>query len=59
MCLVANRWTQVTLPIRNSALAILTLLISGQPFGGRMRLVTSCDRDFRLLAPILQSEAGS
>lgn len=59
MCCVADRWTQVTLQIRNSALAILTLLISGQPFRGRMRLVTSCDGDFILLAPILQSEAGS
>lgn len=59
MCLVANRWTQVTLQIRNSALAILILLISGHPFGGRMRLVTSCNGDFRLLAPILQNEAGS
>lgn len=59
MCLIANRWTQVTLQICNLALAILTLLISKHPFGGRTRLVTSCNGDFRLLAPILQSEAGS
>lgn len=59
MCLVANRQTQVTLQIRNSVLAILTLLISGHPFRDRMRLVTSYNGDFRLLASILQSEAGS
>lgn len=57
MCLVADCQTQVTLQILGYSLATVTLILWWS-LGGRRRLLTSCDGDFGLLAPILQSKAG-